>query len=85
MIEKHMSKCWLFHDWEYLEQTFVSNALWATSYHKRVCMRCGKAEDTMTPQLKKAAAQKRNTEHRLATRKQRAIFLFEQSTKGQKS
>jgi len=68
-----MKKCLLFHDWEQIEYVdeddLYREIMWhgiqgGWFYVKKVCLRCGKRVDTITPKRKKLMARKARLDSR---------------------
>ncbi len=59
-----------FHDWAYLDQRTNYEAM--HKVYKRICLKCGKKQDTLTPYLEECeAAEKLESE-----RKKQAIAMW---------
>lgn len=64
--------CLIKHDWEILERDTDYSLLFQWTYYRRVCMKCGKAQDTLNPWKNKIAL----AEEKTLERKRKAAALY---------
>lgn len=72
-----MDLCYIgLHDWELLEQIYIPFG--GGKYDKKVCLRCGKCLDQITPYLERAKKQKEARIQRRTERRNLANKLWKE-------